>query len=109
MSNAAELSGPQGKSFLGIRAFMDGLGPYWFPVELDPFVVIGREKEGKASDQCCFCDRFLKDYTSARWGKVPPGEIIGVSDETFALGHLMDWVAPQRDSIARGKRASTTP
>jgi hypothetical protein len=103
VSNAAELSGPQGDSFLEIRAFMDELGPHWFPVELDPFVVVGREREGRPNGKCCFCDRFLKDYLASRVRSAPPGQVLGVSEDLFTLGHVMDWLAPQRDSIARGK------
>jgi len=47
VSNAAELTGPKGDSFAAIRSFMDDLGNYWFPVELDPIEVINREKNGK--------------------------------------------------------------
>jgi hypothetical protein len=31
-------------------------------------------------------------------------QVIDISEELFGLGHVMDWLAPQRDSIARGKK-----
>ena len=108
VSNAAELSGPQGDSFIMIREFMNEIGPHWFPVELDPIIVTQRERERKPADQSCFCSDFLKDYLRSRLKMSPQEQVIGVSEELFALGHVMDWLAPQRDSIARGKRALDT-
>jgi hypothetical protein len=104
VSNAAELSGPQGDSFVEIRDFMNEIGPHWFPVELDPIIVTQREKQGKPADESCFCGDFLKDYLRSRLRMSPQEKVIGVSEELFALGHVMDWLAPQRDSIARGKK-----
>src|SRR6185369_16516530 len=66
VSNAAELSGPQGSSFREIRDFVDEIGPHWFPVELAPHLVLAREREGKTASECCFSGDFLKDYTRFR-------------------------------------------
>jgi len=103
VSNAAELSGALDGSFKAMKGFLNELGPRWFPVELDPLVVIGREKEGKPADKCCFSDQFLKDFLASRLTLGPMGQVVGLSPELFALGHVMDWLAPQRDSIARGR------
>ena len=103
VSNAAELTGPQGDSFVAIRSFMDDLGPYWFPVELDPVEVTNREKEGKPHDECCVCRRFLRDYLASKLRTTPVDQIIGISGDLFTIGHVMNWLAPQRESIARGK------
>lgn len=35
ITNAAELSGPQGASAEAIKGFLNEIGPRWFPVELD--------------------------------------------------------------------------
>ena len=43
LTNAAEVTGPQGRSLEAVRTFLDQVGPHWFPVELDPFVVTKRE------------------------------------------------------------------
>jgi hypothetical protein len=103
VSNAVELTGPQGDSFAAIRSFMDDLGPYWFPVELDPVEVTKREKEGKPHDECCFCGRFLSDYLATKLQSIPTDQVVGISRELFTIGHVMSWLAPQRDSITRGK------
>lgn len=103
VSNAAELSGPQGESFLEIRDFMDEIGPHWFPVELDPMLVTQRERQGEPSDKSCFSGDFLKGYLQSRVSSSPKERVMGVSEELFTLGHVMDWLAPQRASIARGK------
>ena len=45
VSNAAELSGPQGDSFTIVREFLDEIGTHWFPVEFDPYECMKREKQ----------------------------------------------------------------
>ena len=34
VTNAAELSGPQGRSAEAVKAFLDELGPHWYPEAL---------------------------------------------------------------------------
>jgi hypothetical protein len=105
VSNAAELTGPQGGSFLEIRNFMNEIGPHWYPVELDPFMVVQRELQSKCADpNCCFSRNFMNDYLGSRIGSTPKGQPVGISEELFDLGHVMDWLAPQRDSIKRGRQ-----
>lgn len=48
VTNAAELSGPQGKSADAIKVLSDEIGPRWFPARLDPTEVIKRELVGRA-------------------------------------------------------------
>jgi hypothetical protein len=103
VANAAELSGPQGVSFREIRGFVDEIGPRWFPVELAPHLAVKRESEGKAASECCFCGDFLKDYMRFRLADHPAAQVVALSGEFFRLGPIMDWLAPQRDSIAAGK------
>ena len=45
VSNAAELSGPQGDSFTIVREFLDEIGTHWFPVDFDPYECMKREKQ----------------------------------------------------------------
>jgi hypothetical protein len=45
VSNAAELSGPQGDSFITIREFVDEIGTHWFPVEFSPYECIKRGQQ----------------------------------------------------------------
>src|SRR5437660_3703628 len=50
VTNAAELSGPQGRSADAIRAFLDEIGPRWFPAELSPIDVMDREMASTLND-----------------------------------------------------------
>jgi hypothetical protein len=102
-TNAAELSGPQGRSADSIRAFLDEIGPHWFPVELDATAVVKREMAGESSERVCVSRNLLIDYVSHRLRDYPPGcgKIIDFSESFFCLGAILDWVDPQRDSIRR--------
>jgi hypothetical protein len=101
VANAAELTGFQGGSFTEVRTFLEGVGPHWFPVELDPYMVVKRELSGKKADESCFSNKFMRDYLRYRAGNKPLKQ--DISAEFFRLGPIMDWLAPQRDSIAKGK------
>jgi hypothetical protein len=101
VANAAELTGFQDGSFREVRAFLEEIGPHWFPVELDPYIVVERELSGKKAEESCFSDKFMRDYLRYRAGNKPLRQ--NISAEFFRLGPIMDWLAPQRDSIAKGK------
>jgi len=101
VANAAELTGFRDGSFRDVRAFLEEVGPHWFPVELNPYMVVKRELSGKKADESCFSDKFMRDYMRYRAGNKPLEHHI--SAEFFRLGPIMDWLAPQRDSIAKGK------
>lgn len=101
VTNAAELSGPQGRSANLVRAFLDEIGPRWFPAKHDVTEVIKLEIEGKAPDAVCIDDGFLKSYVADRLRPYAPGcgSVIDLSDGFFCLGPLLDRVGPQRESI----------
>src|SRR5713226_2787256 len=58
VTNAAELAGPQGKSFDVVKSFLNEVGPNWFPVELDVAAVIQREQSGADPATCCVSEGF---------------------------------------------------
>jgi len=101
VTNAAELSGPQGRSSHAIRAFLDEIGPRWFPAKHDPIEVIKCEIEGKRPDACCVDQHFLKSYVADRLRSYEPGcgNVIDLSSDFFRLGPILDRVGPQRASI----------
>jgi hypothetical protein len=103
VGNAAELAGPLGDSFLEMRSFMDEIGPRWFPVELIPEVVIKKESAGKSLSACCVCEDLLKSFTATRIRDIPATQIFAFTEDFFRLGLFMDWLAPQRDSLAAGR------
>src|SRR2546427_3374023 len=101
VTNAAELSGPQGRSADVVRAFLDEIGPRWFPAKHDATEVVKLEMEGKAPDAVCIDQHFLKSYVADLLCPYTPGcgKVIGLSDDFFRLGPIMDRVGPQRESI----------
>lgn len=105
VSNAAELSGPQGDSFVTIREFVDEIGTHWFPVEFDPHECIRREQE--LQNLPFFCERLLKTFTAERLRRSPEIKIAdlpaSLPSDFFRLGLFMDWLAPQKDKIRHGK------
>jgi hypothetical protein len=105
VTNAAELSGPQGKSADAVRAFLDEMGAHWIPVELSPIEVIKRELAGGNGGMSpCVSERFMKDYFVHLLRDYSPGSgrLIALSGDFFRLGAVLDWVGPQRDSIRQG-------
>jgi hypothetical protein len=104
-ANAAELTGPQGKSFDAVKSFLDQIGPHWFPVELNPFKVIERERSGANRSESCVSADFMRAYFRDRTKGFTPGsgKVIDLSEDFFRLGTVMDWVA-QSDSIPRHSR-----
>jgi len=107
VSNAAELSGPQGSSFNEIRSFLDDIGNHWFPVEFDPYVCLQREQESQNPINCMFSESLLKRFVATRIRRAPEIKIedlrLSLPSDFFRLGAFMDWLAPQRDDIKQRK------
>jgi len=110
VANAAELSGPQGASFDKMRAFLDEIGPPWFPVEFDPYVCIQRERELRDPLTCCFSERLLKTFTATEIRRSTGIKIdelpTSLPRDFFRLGLFMEWLAPQREGYT-GAEART--
>lgn len=104
VTNAAELSGPQGESANAIRAFLDEIGPRWFPVELDQTEVVNRELRGADPNTTCMSEGLLRSYVRSRMHgyRRGSGKVIDLSENFFRLGAMLDWVGPQRESIQKG-------
>jgi len=107
VSNAAELSGPTEASFDKMRAFVDEIGPRWFPVEFDPQLCIERERQRNDPATCCFSERLLKSFTATRINRTPDMNVAELPavlpPDFFRLGLFMNWLAPQRQDIAELK------
>lgn len=99
-SNLVDLSGPQGASLTATKEFLDGIGSHWFPVELAPNIVTEREKRGIGPAFNCLSERLLRDLVANRLA-AQTGTITVVSSDLFRLGSVLEWIAPQRDSIRR--------
>ncbi|MGA7919201.1 MAG: hypothetical protein WCA38_05970 [Candidatus Acidiferrales bacterium] len=106
VSNAVDLTGPQGDSLDAVRSFLNEIGPCWTPVELDAKEVVDREQKGAMPSESCISKKFINDYFNVRIAdyRIRPGKVIDMSDGFFALSAVLDWVGPQRDSIRRSSQ-----
>ena len=102
VANLAELSGPQGKSQEAVRKFLHEIGSHWFPAEMDVVEIRKREMNGRYGGAACMSESLLKDYFAFRVRQFDSKQIISFSSDLFALESVLDWVAPQRDSIGKG-------
>jgi hypothetical protein len=109
VTNAAELVGPQGRSLELVRAFLDEIGPNWFPVELNPAEVVQRELKGTRPSESCISQQFMKDYFRDRTQsyKAGSGGVIDLSPSFFRLGPVLDWVCPSGTPFSKAKRRWT--
>jgi|SRR6266478_2605398 len=103
VTNAAELAGPQGKSFDVVKSFLNEVGPNWFPVELDAFAVVQREQTGADAAASCISEGFMKAYFASRTSTYSPGsgKVIDLSEVFTGLGAVLDWVGSERDWIRK--------
>jgi hypothetical protein len=99
VTNAVEISGPTGASSEAVRAFLDELGPNWYPIEMSVDEVMRREEQGLPPGGCCIAEDLVRAFFSNRTSEHAPGSgrIIDLSDNFFRLGAFIDWLAPQRD------------
>jgi hypothetical protein len=104
VTNAAELSGPKGRSAEAVREFLDEIGPRWFPAEHNPTEIVRREEAGANSNAVCASKEFMGSYFSHVMRNYPPrsGKVVEMSDKFLRLGAMLDWVAPQRESNRAG-------
>jgi len=101
VTNAAELSGPQGKSLDAVKSFLNEIGPNWFPVELDVFKVFLREQNGEDVARSCVSEDFMKAYfVNQRACSLLDSEK-DLSKALSGLGAVLDWVGPHRDSLRK--------
>ena len=102
VTNAAELSGPQGRSADAIKLFLDEIGPRWFPARLDVTAVMKDELMGVSPEKACIDENFFKSYVAdqMRLHAAGGGKVMEVSGSIFTLGAVLDRVGPQRESIS---------
>ena len=98
VTNAAELSGPQGRSAEAVRTFLDEIGPRWYPAKLNPIEVIDLEKKRENPGAVCFDEEFFRSYVADRMRSYD--KVFGLTDEFFSLATMMDRLGPQRKSIS---------
>jgi hypothetical protein len=99
VTNAAELSGPQGRSADAVKAFLDEIGPRWFPAWLDVTEVIKDEMKGVSPEKACIDETFFKSHVAdqMRLNATPRGGLMEMSDDIFPLGAVLD---PENSLVA---------
>jgi hypothetical protein len=103
MNNVIEALGPQGKSSDAFKAFLNSLGPHWYPVTANYFVVIEREDKGWSPSACGYDGEMLESYFKSKTARAVPGSgtIIDTSSEHFFnLGGFIEFSADRRDDLA---------
>lgn len=102
-THALEIAGTAGDTAAAIRSFLDGVGPYWTPLELNPWKVVRREAGGILG-QGPISESFVKAYFEERSYDltVEGHEVLDLpADSFFRLGSVLDWVQEHRDDIRR--------
>jgi hypothetical protein len=100
LTNAMEIAGPQGASANAIRLFLNSIGPYWIPLELNPFRVLEKERSGLigvAPVSSAFMKGYILNRNSDLYAANPA--LIESSGDFFELGSVLEWVQEQRESI----------
>lgn len=95
LTNATELSGPKGRSAEAVQAFLNSIGPRWVPLELNPWKVVRRERDGWGP-RAPVSDSFITGYFQRRAYDLSPGgsAVVDLSAETFfRLGTIVEWEA----------------
>lgn len=93
LTNAAEIGGPKGASADAVREFLNSLGNCWAPLELNPWRVIERERQGEL-ERAPISEHFVISYFQQRaYDKSPEGStVLDLSaDSFFQLGAVLDW------------------
>lgn len=106
VTNAAELSGPQGRSAQAVAKFLDRIGPRWFPARLDTTEVIKQEMNGVSSIDACLDRDFFRTYIGSQMQTSASGRTLRpqISEDHFLLGKSLGMVGNQRSSIKESSR-----
>jgi hypothetical protein len=99
-NHVVEALGPQNKSADAFKAFLNRLGPHWYPVTANVFDVIEREKRALSPSDCGYDEELLISYYQSKTAQAVPGsgKIVDPSSEDFfALGSLIEFSAHRRE------------
>jgi hypothetical protein len=100
-TNAAEILAPDYASSVDeVKAFLDAIGPCWFPIEgPDVQAVMRREDDGEGVNSCTstwFINLFSAAHNLALYGEQ---RLEMVGPEFFRLGFVLEWLDSQRQSV----------
>jgi len=100
-TTALEIAGTAGDTTAAIRSFLDGVGPYWTPLELNPWKVVRRGAAG-VSAQAAVSETFMEAYFRERSSDLSAEgcKVLDLpANSFFRLGAVLDWVQEHRDDI----------
>lgn len=92
-SSRARKAGPAD----AVEAFLDEIGPRWFPGKLDTSEVIKGELRGESQGTVCVDEMFLKAYVA---DLMRSGKVICLSDDFFRLGPIVGRMGSQPESLS---------
>lgn len=100
-ANSFDLAGPQGGTIDRVEEFLDALGPYWIPLEYNPYTVMDRE-DGKVSfdGTPCISRGLTEAYFQARM-KETKG-VVPLDENLFRLGRIARWMQHDREDTLAG-------
>jgi hypothetical protein len=100
LANAIEIAGPQGDSAEAVRDLLDGIGPHWIPLELNPWKVAEREQQ-VGPERAPVSEAFMVAYFQRRAYDLSPegSKVLDLSSAFFRLGAVLDWAQEERDTI----------
>ncbi len=99
--SALEIARTAGDTAAAIKRFLDEVGPYWTPIELNPWKVVRREAVGP-SGQTAVSESFMEAYFRERiYDLSGEGcEVLDLSPHSFfRLASVLDWTQEYRDDI----------
>jgi hypothetical protein len=87
-ANALDISAPQEGSAQAIKELLEAIGPYWVPLEINPWKVVRKENgEEPSSGTPCVSESFLSGY------------FLRLRDEVSNLGRVVDLIQEDRDAV----------
>jgi hypothetical protein len=94
-TNAAQLTQQRGASFEAVKSFLDEIGPYWVPVELNPLNVVERERQGADPATSYVSPRLFEAFVENGAASRSPDSVKTevLSPDFLRLGALLNWVA----------------
>jgi hypothetical protein len=103
INHVIEALGPQEKSSDAFKAFLNRVGPHWYPMTANVFQVLEREGQGASRSACGYDGEMLIAYFKSKTAGDTPGSgrVINLSSEQFfKLGDFIDFSMENRDYFA---------
>jgi hypothetical protein len=103
-ANALEIGDLSGASSDAVQNLLNSIGQYWFPLEMNPWKVAEREKEGFVLS-APFADSLMKTFFQKRAHDLSSNEneLLNLSESFFSLGSVLNWVKENKEKAQTDK------